>query len=374
MYIYMLKTVVSFKIMLFVICRVEQAHENLKRMLQTSMGNLCTCWDAINNLLVLQHNEIKASFEKSLHVQTHTFNKSLYEALLGMVSKYALVHISEEFNRVQFVGFDKEKCGCVLRRTHGLPCACELARYSFDVIPLNVVHVMWTRLSFSDLSSSQSSCELSIKREWEVISKRFDELDIGGKITIKGKPTDIAFPTMTSLCTPLEKVQTKGSQKTKQKRLERSTKRDPSYFEHVDKIHSMMDSCSAQNASRVKVKSHSVIPFKVLPCLDQFHPITHPYIVDIIDVKSDGHCGYRAIAALLGMGEESWALVRADLYKEISEWRDQYTNIFGGHERYNELKKSLLVDDKSWVSVFFFIINSRCNDILLMLYIFAGKC
>ena len=58
---------------------------------------------------------------------------------------------------------------------------------------------------------------------------------------------------------------------------------------------------------------------KVLPCLDLFHPICHPNIIDIIDVKLDGHCGYRSIAALLGMGEESWPLIRMDLYKEICE-------------------------------------------------------
>jgi len=67
----------------------------------------------------------------------------------------------------------------------------------------------------------------------------------------------------------------------------------------------MEDSCSTQKALRVKVKSHLQLPFKVLSGLDQFHPITHPYILDIIDVKPDGHCGYQSIAALLGMGEES---------------------------------------------------------------------
>jgi len=212
-----------FQLILCVICRIEQAHGNLKRILQTSMGDLCTCWDAISNLLVLQHNEIKASFEISLHVLTHSFNKTLYKGLLSMVSKYALVHIAEEFNKVQFVGFDKKKCGCVLRKTHGLPYACELARYAFGVIPLNEVHVIWTRLSFLDLSSSQSSSHLSIKQEWEVISKRFEELDIGGKMTLKGKLAEIAYPNMTSLCPPLENVKIKGSQKSKQKRLERST-------------------------------------------------------------------------------------------------------------------------------------------------------
>jgi len=79
-----------------------------------------------------------------------------------MVSKYALLHIVEEFDKVKVIGFDKKKCGCVLRYTHGLPCACELARYVFGVISLNEVHVMWTRLSFSDLSSSQSSYEVSV--------------------------------------------------------------------------------------------------------------------------------------------------------------------------------------------------------------------
>jgi len=51
----MLMKVLIFELILCVVCRVEQAHGNLKRILQTSMGDLCTCWDAINNLLVLQH-------------------------------------------------------------------------------------------------------------------------------------------------------------------------------------------------------------------------------------------------------------------------------------------------------------------------------
>ena len=47
--------VLLFELILYVVCRVKEAHGNLKRILQTSMGYLYTCWDAINNLLVLQH-------------------------------------------------------------------------------------------------------------------------------------------------------------------------------------------------------------------------------------------------------------------------------------------------------------------------------
>ena len=42
-----------------------------------------------------------------------------------------------------------------------------------------------------------------------------------------------------------------------------------------------------------------------IPMLDQFHLCIQDSIENIIDVKTDGNCGYHAIAALLGMGEES---------------------------------------------------------------------
>ena len=65
------------------------------------------------------------------------------------------------------------------------------------MIPLHEVHVMWTRLSFSDISSGQSSSELSYEQEFDVIAKRFKEVDIGGKLTIKNKLREIAYPDMT---------------------------------------------------------------------------------------------------------------------------------------------------------------------------------
>jgi len=89
-----------------------------------------------------------------------------------------------------------------------------------------------------------------------------------------------------------------------------------------------------------------------IPMLDQFHPKCHPYILDVIDVKVDGHCGFRVIASLLGMGEESWPLIIMDLFKEISQWREEYTTLLGGHQRVEDIKRSLLVDELSVVSEF----------------------
>ena len=47
-------------------------------------------------------------------------------------------------------------------------------------------------------------------------------------------------------------------------------------------------------------------PTRIIPMLDQFEPFIQDFIDNIVDVKVDGNCGYRSIAALLGMGEDSW--------------------------------------------------------------------
>jgi len=109
--------------------------------------------------MMLEHNEIRASFERSLHVKTHDFNIIRYKKLVGVVSRFALVLIANEVDRVKNIGFDSELCGYVLRQTYGLPCACVLSRYDPRVIPLGELHIMWSRLSFSDLSSPESILE-----------------------------------------------------------------------------------------------------------------------------------------------------------------------------------------------------------------------
>ncbi|KAH1261858.1 hypothetical protein GmHk_02G004622 [Glycine max] len=129
---------------------VEYAHWALKRVLQNNLGDLCSVWDAMNNMITLQHTEIKASFEISIHVVGHVFKVTLYKRLLGMVSRYALNQIIVEFERVHYASKNPSYCGCVMRTTHSLPCACELSKYVLGSVPLDSIHMFWRRLSFSD--------------------------------------------------------------------------------------------------------------------------------------------------------------------------------------------------------------------------------
>ncbi|KAH1205963.1 hypothetical protein GmHk_16G046539 [Glycine max] len=351
--------------------RVELAHWALKRVLQNSVGDLYSVWDAMNNMITLQHVEIKASFETSTHVVGHVYKKTLYKRLLGMVSRDALNQIASKVDCLRYLSNNPFSCGCVMRSTHGLPCACELSRYTAGSIPLESVHMLWRRLYFLD----QGLCEtkVSIKEEIETISKRFDEPDVSGKVTLKSKLREIAYPDHNSMHPPPSKVNTKGALKKPMERSQRSTKRDPSYWECVDAFHSVQSSNSP--IKRSASCSEPPQPTRIIPMLDQFAPFIQGFIRDVVDVKADGNYGYRSIATLLGMGEDSWPLVRNELIKELGRWSHEYMNLFGGTKRFEQLKLSLLVDGFSKVSVdkwmditeMGYVIVSRYNVILVSL-------
>ncbi|KAH1190092.1 hypothetical protein GmHk_20G057738 [Glycine max] len=343
--------------------RVEFAHRALKRVLQNSVGDLCSVWDAMNNMITLQHTQIRASFETSTHVVGHVFKKTLYKRLLGMVSRYTLNEIAHEFKHVRYFGDNPSSCGCVLRTTLGLPCACELQRYDGGSIPLDAVHMYKRRLSFSDQGLCEA--EVSIKEEMDRIYKRFEELDVCGKVAFKSKLREFAYPDENSMCPPSSKVNTKGAPKKVMKRSQRSTKRDPSYWEYVDAYHSVQNSNTS--VRRTASAAETLKAARMIPMLDQFAPFIQGFIEDIIDVKADGNCGYQSLAALFDMGEESWALMRNELIKEHGKWSQDYIKLFGGTERFEQLRLSLHVDGLSKVSV------DKWMDITDMGYVIASR-
>ena len=71
-----------------------------------------------------------------------------------------------------------------------------------------------------------------------------------GKVTMKAKLRDIAYPKETSMCAPPDKVKTKGGQKRSERKAQRSTNREPSYFKYVDAMHSFNDSSTTQKVSQ----------------------------------------------------------------------------------------------------------------------------
>ncbi|KAH1221608.1 hypothetical protein GmHk_12G034979 [Glycine max] len=150
--------------------RVEGAHSRLKRLLYDSMGDLCICWDAMNNM-------------KSINVVDHRFNTPFYKRLRGFVSTQAQSLIFDELKCSTIVGVDNFACGCTLRTNHGLVCACEIARHSHisGSIPLLFIHVHWKMLSISGTDDIGDSWgDLTLTNEVNALLKRFSQLGVGG--------------------------------------------------------------------------------------------------------------------------------------------------------------------------------------------------
>jgi hypothetical protein len=109
--------------------RVEPAHALVKKYLSNSVGDLGTCWEKIHAMLVIPLTTIQISFGQSCTVLEHRFKDvTLYSGLGGYVSRYVLGYIVLEEKRCrEILCMDKEICGCVRRKSYGLPCACFIA-------------------------------------------------------------------------------------------------------------------------------------------------------------------------------------------------------------------------------------------------------
>jgi len=289
--------------------RSETAHWRLENLLEDSAGDICSCWDAINNMIKLQHKEIKVSFEKSIN--TVEYNTPLYKMLVGFVSRSALSYISDQYDRIKTIGTDSSICGCTIRTTHGLPCACELARYniplqvvqdhgtrfnssfqemneegsevSLQSVPLQAIHIHWRRLNFSVQEMSEEGSEVSLQREIDALHKQFQELDYAGKVTLKAKLRELALPDITLMCSALERVRTNDAPQDLGWKRDKSVECDPLYWEHIDSPHSDHYCITHPSSEKPVHESNSM---EVLPSMDQIQVEVHPFNEGIVDVKA----------------------------------------------------------------------------------------
>ncbi|XP_028103952.1 uncharacterized protein LOC114303000 [Camellia sinensis] len=207
--------------------KVESAHARLKRQLDSSQTAFEISFEKMHCLLELQHIQSK---------------------------------------RANSVGIDVAACGCVLRRTHGLPCVHEIADYMRQgrPIPLSSIHV--------------EKLELTCIPELKMILKRFNESDIAMKLDMLKKLREIANPASTFL---IEPDSTLASSQSKKKRA----------LKVLDK------------KRNVKTKTYRTRTSLPSAYVGDFPPMLIPFIKLMKDADGDGNCGFRAIAGLLGLGE-----------------------------------------------------------------------
>ncbi|OVA08270.1 hypothetical protein BVC80_1297g12 [Macleaya cordata] len=97
--------------------------------------------------------KVKDYFQYSLIYVKHAHQIKIFKLLRHHVSEYALKHILTELQRSKSSYFNVSRCGCVLRKKMGFPCACELFKYSEDGVPIprDAIDPHWKQLSMVPL-------------------------------------------------------------------------------------------------------------------------------------------------------------------------------------------------------------------------------
>ncbi|KAK9133316.1 hypothetical protein Scep_012844 [Stephania cephalantha] len=156
---------------------------------------------------------------------------------------------------------------------------------------------------------------------------------------------EISYPSSVSLIVPRVKVKTRGKpsqlgkeRKRKVSKVEldvengdTSTKRNPSHFEHVlhpEMIPKKITHLVPHMVHRTRTLMHAV-------CRDRYSGAAPEEWLDHIekvdDVKGDGNCGYRVIAAGLGHHEDdAWKRIQNYLYWELQGHQNIWRPILGG--------------------------------------------
>ncbi|KAK9756138.1 hypothetical protein RND81_01G076200 [Saponaria officinalis] len=131
--------------------RVKSAHSLLKAWLKSAHRTLDTMWSWIHFMLDGQHSKISKELEDSMSRPRITHR--LFSLLQGKVSTKFIEIMEEEVKRGVALGIGLELgCGCVLRTTHGLPCACTLIylKRKGSRVHLSYIHSFWRTLEYDN--------------------------------------------------------------------------------------------------------------------------------------------------------------------------------------------------------------------------------
>ncbi|XP_076925217.1 uncharacterized protein LOC143587957 [Bidens hawaiensis] len=280
---------------------------------------------------------------------------------------------------------DSSNCGCRLRNSCGLPCACELSMYisSGQCISLDSIDIFWRKLDFVPSTTVQDD-DVSRENELKHFKENFNKQSKAGKKSWLRKLKDIIGLGTTDIQEPQIQKNTRGRpnlKKSQQKRrvgqgttdiqeprVQKNTRGRPSLKKSQQKRRaefcSARYSCSnvpnfvdpikepARHSSfEFDLNSEPLIDLNEVPreCFERSYMIDlnvmpqlndsnimsdiskvfHPYITDIQNVKGDGNCGFRAIAVCLGLDEEkSYEYIRQQMREELQNRYDIYKDMF----------------------------------------------
>ncbi|XP_055960640.1 uncharacterized protein LOC130015114 [Mercurialis annua] len=279
--------------------RVESAHAQLNQWLNSSTGALDTVWTKVDKVIESQLTDIRKTLEDSrrtMGVHRHGFP---FDKLSCRVSHYCLDLISKELKRMRELSTEVyDCCGCVLRSTHQIPCAC-------NPISLESIHPFWT--AFVILGDGMDTClhadYVGFRSEehqyFHEISKDPSMLrDISRIVRERLHLEDLGY----------REPEVKTNVRSRPKGS-KSTKRDPSHHEYKDHVRGRLK--SSQGKQNPASTSGFILPF----------------VEELVDVRGDGNYGFRVVADYIYGDQKMWGLTRMNIANELAVHPFQYDGL-----------------------------------------------
>ncbi|KAK9689139.1 hypothetical protein RND81_09G037800 [Saponaria officinalis] len=263
------------------------------------------------------------------------------------------LNVSHHAIRTLDLALQKPECNnCVMRTTQGLPCACELIKLldTDCCVELDSVHQFWKTLDIKT-SVKEGVAEKEVEEE-ERLRKLVDEVIKGGVQSMKKVSEYIE-----NMLHPPNIVDPKVK-KTRGRPKKTSVSRTPSQWEYVEKEFPTQSSKNRRSTKSVgKEKEVPKRPHKrrrsngpvakenelpkrnssLFPWQHELHDIMVPWVIDWVNVKGDGNCGFRCLALDIYGDENEGLKVRHDLLGELKDNKEFYTDLYAADKPFNAL-------------------------------------
>ncbi|KAI5647998.1 hypothetical protein M9H77_34003 [Catharanthus roseus] len=266
----------------------------------------------------------------------------------------------------QLVEESGSNCLHYLRKSHGLPCACELINRCQHLLPIQEGEVVmfWKKLEIGyDIPEEHHRDMESEMRDLTSLLQEISTGPISNVREVRRLIKGVMHPMLSDdpsqpLSNPPKTAVTKGRRKTN------FTKRDKSHWEYVSiarkKIEKSSGSGSGSNpsprgrgrpprSSRSRRRGRSSgrsslsivispdsppVPF---PFKNAFPGFTYQFIQNWKNVAGDGNCGFRVVSNFLFGDENHWIEIRRRMIFDLRHYMRVYEQLFGSVERVTKL-------------------------------------
>ena len=200
-------------------------------------GSLDTVWARVHCHIGNQIIAIRNGLETSRRKIGEKYRQLPLSGINGKVSHHCLKVLDAETRRMTELSYQLyERCGCAMRVTHGLPCACQIQESIVAQTGLYTrqIHPFWKTLVIGDGVDTPEFVNDSAE-ETAHFRSLMDEVIGSDQAVLRNVSRIIKeelHPDFTNFEEPRVNPNVRG------RRRNNDTRRDPSYFEHVNRQHS----------------------------------------------------------------------------------------------------------------------------------------